>query len=907
MVRVLDLYCGMGGLSLGFALALKGAEIAGLDIDGDAADTYNLNLERFGAGAYVQDVLRWEPAGAYDIVIGGPPCFPPDTPVVVNDAVLVSISELREGERAVTHEGRAMSVTEVFRRPYKGKLVSLRVALLKIPIRVTPNHPFLAYRPKPCYAGDPKPCTPACLGGLSRISKVARGGKVYEYIRSCKRREGEIGWVEAGNLRPSRDFVALKIPQMEPPPDVPEDPELWYLFGLYVADGSAHVHVRRRGHRVSKRDYVVFYLGRHEHDLIERVKAIAVRKGWKCNINCDRSVARVYIWSTDLHHLVLGLFGKHADKKRVPLWVFGLPRECRASFLQGIRDGDGDRENFVTTVNPVIAFVAWLLALSLGMPASLSRVAMKPKTSIEGRTANQSPYLYKVREVKRKDHIKAGRFFSSEGYVWLGVIRAEWEDYEGEVFNLEVEKDHSYLAWGVVVHNCQPFSTANVRNPGEAHPLFPTFPRFFDVVLALRPKLFLLENVKGLATRRHRDHLERQLARVAGDYVVEWRVLDAADYGVPQRRERLIVVGVRRDLGARPLFPEPTHSEAGSARLGGGRLHRWLTLGEAIGDLLLVPPQEGKKLIQTNPRHGKPADIDKPSRTVKVDGRGGDFAFDTILVPAEEPRPVALREEQAERIRKEREDAGRHWGTMEFPDRLDRPSRTVSSHTVEGTKRETTVIPFIDRDGNLAYIPWTEYQSKHPILDPGKPAATISSHLAKSSRDALVPVPDHVMTEGGGWDNPRSDWGSRVMDPGKPACTLTEKHRSGQLVPVPPTTAEAVGRPSPSLVAGARVYAAGRAEHGSDAEKVCYRRLTVREAMRIQSFPDWWRFPERVSVSKRYRLVGEAVPPILAYRLAAAVARTLGLETREPPRREEWRLPYFERAFADYLGGGGRT
>jgi DNA (cytosine-5)-methyltransferase 1 len=425
---------------------------------------------------------------------------------------------------------------------------------------------------------------------------------------------------------------------------------------------------------------------------------------------------------------------------------------------------------------------------------------------------------------------------------------------------------------------CNPFSLANVRNPGEAHPLFPTFPRFFDVVLALKPKLFLLENVKGLTTRRHRHHLERQLARVAGDYVVEWRVLDAVDYGVPQRRERLIAVGVRRDLGVKPLFPEPTHSEAGSARLDGRRLHRWLTLGEAIGDLLLVPPQEGKKLIQTNPRHGKPADLGKPSRTVKVDGRGGDFTFDTMLVPAEpagEPRSAILKEDQAERIREEREDTGRHWGTMEFPDRLDRPSRTISSHTVEGTKRETIVIPFIDRDGNLAYIPWIEYQSKHPILDLGKPGATISSHLAKSSRDALVPVPvpDHAMTEGGGWDSSRSDWGSRVMDHGRPAYTITEKHRSGQLVPAPTR----------------------------------YRRLTARECLRIQSFPDWWRFPDHVSVSKRYRLAGEAVPPMLAYRLAVAVARTLGLETREPPRREEWQLPYFERAFADYLGGGGRA
>jgi DNA (cytosine-5)-methyltransferase 1 len=374
---------------------------------------------------------------------------------------------------------------------------------------------------------------------------------------------------------------------------------------------------------------------------------------------------------------------------------------------------------------------------------------------------------------------------------------------------------------------CNPFSIANNRKPGERHPLFPTFPRFFDVVLALKPKVFLLENVRGLLMRRNRHYLEQQLARISRDYVVEWRVLNAVDYGVPQRRERLIVIGVRRDLGRRPLFPEPTHAEKEAVTLSGRRLHRWLTLREAIGDLLLVSPQEGKKLVPVETPH--------------------------------ELRFVLLRREQAERIRREREepDLHGHWGKMGFPDDLGKPSRTLSSHTIEGTKRETIVVPLI---------------------------------------------PDHVMTPEGGWDNPRSDWGSRVMDPDKPAYTITEKHRSGQLVPVPPTTPETMARPSPSLVADARIYATGRREHGSDTEKGCYRRLTVRECLRIQGFPNWWRFPDHVSVSKRYRLVGEAVPPILAYRLAVAIARVLGAETREPPREEEWQLPYFRRAFADYFG-----
>ena len=409
----------------------------------------------------------------------------------------------------------------------------------------------------------------------------------------------------------------------------------------------------------------------------------------------------------------------------------------------------------------------------------------------------------------------------------LDIDRAAVEAYNYNLNRLGAKAVvQDVLEWGpagdydIVVGGspCQPFSAAvNPRygKVGEKHPLYPTFPRFFDVVLELKPKAFLFENVKGLVSSRHRHLLKSQVERARGEYRVAYRVLDASRYGVPQRRERLFVLGIRRDLGLAPSFPPETHAPEPRTTLNGRGLAKWVAVREAIGDLLNLPVAAyPEKLVQTNPRHGKPLDVGKPSRVVKVDGRGGDFTFDTMLVP--------LTPEQVERIRREREDASRHYAEMEFPDNIDKPSRTVSSHTVEGTKRETIV----------------------------------------------VPVPDHVMTPAGGWASQKSEWGSRVMDGDRPAYTITEKHRSGQLV-------EALA---------------------------IYRRLTVRECLRLQSFPDWYRFPESISISRKYKLVGEAVPPILAYRLAIHLGKLLGLETREPPEPGEWQLPYFRRAFQDYGG-----
>ena len=75
MLKVLDLFCGMGGLSLGFALAGFGP-VEGHDIWPRAVATYNLNLRPLGCRAEVSDLTKRTPKGEFDVVIAGPPCEP---------------------------------------------------------------------------------------------------------------------------------------------------------------------------------------------------------------------------------------------------------------------------------------------------------------------------------------------------------------------------------------------------------------------------------------------------------------------------------------------------------------------------------------------------------------------------------------------------------------------------------------------------------------------------------------------------------------------------------------------------------------------------------------------------------------------------------------------------------------
>lgn len=94
---------------------------------------------------------------------------------------------------------------------------------------------------------------------------------------------------------------------------------------------------------------------------------------------------------------------------------------------------------------------------------------------------------------------------------------------------------------------CQPFSQGG-RNAGENDPrdMIPDFQRCVAQTL---PEVFILENVRGLAGPRHRAYLDRRIAEFeAIGYVVEWRVLDCAEYGAPQSRKRLFMIGVRVDI-----------------------------------------------------------------------------------------------------------------------------------------------------------------------------------------------------------------------------------------------------------------------------------------------------------------------------------------------------------------------
>lgn len=134
---------------------------------------------------------------------------------------------------------------------------------------------------------------------------------------------------------------------------------------------------------------------------------------------------------------------------------------------------------------------------------------------------------------------------------------------------------------------CQPFSTAG-RRLGINDPRGSLFKEFVRMIDEIRPRFFVMENVKGLMSSLLKDENGASTHTKVLDIILEefsrlnyntvYGVLDAVNYGVPQFRERFVLIGSRDNEGI--FLPSPTHFHIHQ-----NASYRWKTLGDTIRDL----------------------------------------------------------------------------------------------------------------------------------------------------------------------------------------------------------------------------------------------------------------------------------------------------------------------------------
>ena len=115
-------------------------------------------------------------------------------------------------------------------------------------------------------------------------------------------------------------------------------------------------------------------------------------------------------------------------------------------------------------------------------------------------------------------------------------------------------------------------------------------PEYFRAIEETQPRAFMFENVDGFMFKTHQEAMSfvKERSEELG-YNISFRVVNAANYGVPQTRKRFICVGLKKEIGTFE-FPSETHSESGE-----NGLNKWVTCRDAIGDFDNITEEEKKQ------------------------------------------------------------------------------------------------------------------------------------------------------------------------------------------------------------------------------------------------------------------------------------------------------------------------
>lgn len=299
---------------------------------------------------------------------------------------------------------------------------------------------------------------------------------------------------------------------------------------------------------------------------------------------------------------------------------------------------------------------------------------------------------------------------------------------------------------------CQPFSTAGKGLALEDERYL--LPDFLRIARQAHARAVLIENVRGLVQKP--KAFRTVLDTIAAEYLVTWTVLDAADYGVPQHRDRLFIVGFREPAAlARFRWPLATHAPRGD--IFGRPPYR--TVREALGlgcSTFRTGLKEGAK--PESPQGMRLLDVDKPAPTI-----GGQNNADLL----DRPTPCMKRRRRAsERL-------------SDALATLNKPAPTIKANTWhEGTSERASqrkggeLVAAIEAAG-LADRPATTVQ--------GDPRLAVAGHHDRQQNGAVRLTPEQCALLQGfpaGWT-----W----------TGTKSSQHQQiGNAVP--PALAEAVGR-----------------------------------------------------------------------------------------------------------------
>jgi pyruvate formate lyase activating enzyme len=438
--------------------------------------------------------------------------------------------------RAVAASGTFRSVRAVFKHPYRGRLAVIQPYYLPA-LRCTPDHRIYATddvaRPpvqiraehltKRHFLAIPRQCASksalpqvidvaALLGehqvtyrvpwGLTVEQRTAIAeatlvgatsreigaslGKSGSYIRHVRSKIARGLAEDVRTRRPILEPDSLRFPNEHRPGlpiRIPLDSEMARLLGYYCAEGCVVSNKKRpNSHTLN------FSFSHQESALAKEVGALLEKRlGVEAKLVHRETTLGVYATKASAALLFKSLAGECSDQKQVPALMFTAPRQTVEAFLQAYVEGDGHHyvngKVSVTTVSRRLAYgIAWLV-LQLGNLPSVYDTPMPESGQIQGRAIKRSTHQYTI---VWYEHNITRKVVETDDYYLIPLRDITFTEYDGDVYNMEVEEEHNYLAGLLLVSNCQNWDISQaLRDANAGRPPARTTPEQM-VSLALR-------------------------------------------------------------------------------------------------------------------------------------------------------------------------------------------------------------------------------------------------------------------------------------------------------------------------------------------------------------------------------------------------------------------------------------
>lgn len=419
-------------------------------------------VERINDEMLLREMLDYTPKKNVDR------CFPPNEPVRTNKGIK-PIKDIQLGDLVLTHKGRYKEVNELINNPYKGTNYRIKAMGIEDTIECTPNHPFYT-----AWSTTPTGKKPY--------------GKYWKYKWTLNHKE----WVNAKDLTKGK---YLLLPSRK---DLKQTSFSWfemYLLGWYLSDGyisntQKQVRISFQGNQRYIAEFIKQELLKYDSFSPKVVKSTLtgknVYKGYK-----EPSIKKVpnkycynLTFTSDKFVELLDKTTYWKDAKDLNYKTLKENFYNSSGLLPlvlGVFEGDGHQKNTnyngtkrstleMSLINKELIYQIKQILLDEGIWGTVSydkgnmvrrRGKLQWRIDIQdwegiNRLVQDSKKFTKV-EITRKQ--KKSYIKKEEGY-WVPITSIEKVNYEGEVYNLEVQDDHSYTVKGVATHNCVSFAIA---------------------------------------------------------------------------------------------------------------------------------------------------------------------------------------------------------------------------------------------------------------------------------------------------------------------------------------------------------------------------------------------------------------------------------------------------------------